>query len=474
MNHSIYFCRITQIAIKPLIRLLFLLAIRACHANHVVEIETLIVKDTILYCPDSNKAFTGRAVAYYANGLKKMEVELHNGRPHGKWIHWYENGQKKEVCNFHEGIRLGKSIGWDENGRKTGEIEYLEGEGNRRVIFYYDNGQKRMEAEYRQDIPHGKWVLWYENGNMEEEFYNRNGQRHGTTTVWYENGQKKAEGEYRDDLWQGKWMFWDAEGKLREELNFLDGEVVSRIEYDEHGNKVESPPVAAEASAIPHENIYVFAKSGLSVPRQIETLHLIDETEYQPDGTNVGLQYHDPEKWLDISLYVYESPPGTKGPFLLLNSEGKPILEDQEEIIKRPNAVFKLTQPSDSYLKEYKRTLNSISAKGYTRKTESRVMAVPTRDDSPIAYAANLTKIERIEEQEIQFFWKTHLYSIPGFFVKIHCTFPEALWLEVGAIDIEFIQAINWNEILPGEDKKILDDAQQTPAGDVLKAAPEE
>lgn len=90
--------------------------------ERTIEIDNLIVKDTILYCPDSGKAFTGRAVAYFASGLKEMEVELRNGRPHGKWTHWYENGQKKEVCDFFEGIKLGKLVGWDENGRKTGEI----------------------------------------------------------------------------------------------------------------------------------------------------------------------------------------------------------------------------------------------------------------------------------------------------------------------------------------------------------------
>ena len=167
------------------------------------------------------------------------------------------------------------------------------------------------------------------------------------------------------------------------------------------------------------------------------------------------MQYRDPETWLDISLYVYQSPPYTKGPFLLLDADGKRILEDREEIIKRHHAVFKLTQPSESYMEEYRRTLNSISEnRGYELKTEFRYMAVPARDDSPIAYAANLIKTENIDGHDVRYLWKTYLYAIPGYFIKIHCTYPEPLWLEVGAIDVTFIQSINWNEILPKRSEK--------------------
>ena len=202
---------------------------------------------------------------------------------------------------------------------------------------------------------------------------------------------------------------------------------------------------ADESSA---EDRYVFAKSGLSIPKQIGLLRFVGETEHQPDGVDLQIRYGDPSGYLKVSLCVYQNKPGTKGPILLLDSDGKKILEDQEEIIKRHNAVFKLAQPSDSYLEEYKRTLDSILSMGYELKTEYRYMAVPTRDDAPIAYAANLARADRIEGQDVRMIWKTYLYAIPGYFVKIHCTYPEPLWIEVGAIDVKVIQAINWNELL--------------------------
>ena len=201
--------------------------------------------------------------------------------------------------------------------------------------------------------------------------------------------------------------------------------------------------------ATPSDNVYVFAKSGLSVPRQIEALHFVKETDWNSDGSDVSLEYSDPENGLGLSIHVYQSPPDTKGPFLMLDSDGNRMLEDREAVKDPRSAGYKLTQPSENYMEEYRRTLKSISEnRGYELKTESRFMAVPKWDNSPIALSAYLAKMDRIEGQDVRMLWKTYLYSIPGYFVKIHCTFPEPLWLEIGSIDVKFIQSINWNELL--------------------------
>lgn len=450
MNHSPCFCRITRMAIKPLILTLFLIALAGCRKNNVTEIDSLIVKDTIFYSPDSNKAFTGTAIACHTNGLPKMEVEMRNGKPHGNLTYWYENGQKKEVQKYHEGIKLGKEVSWDEHGRKTSEMEYLEGNGNYRAIRYREDGRKEMVVEYRNDKPHGKWIFWHKNGKKEEEFDNRDGKRHGKQTVWYENGQKKEESMFQDGLLQGKARLWDEKGTLRGEIDFADGEEVAHVEYDADGNKLDFLPVASGESTISHEGVYRFSKSGLSVPRQIDTLKLVKVTDRNSNGSNVSLEYYDPEKWVDLSIHVYQSPPDTKGPFLTIDADGRRVLEDGEGVKDPRGAGYKLTEPSKSYTDEYLRTLKSISEnRGYELKTESRFMADPKWNASPIALSAYLAKMESIEGQDVRFLWKTYLYSIPGYFVKIHFIFPEPLWLEIGPVDVNFIQSINWTELFP-------------------------
>ena len=189
---------------------------------------------------------------------------------------------------------------------------------------------------------------------------------------------------------------------------------------------------------------YVFSASHVSIPKQIKDLKLVD-VQSVPDG-------HD-------AMARFSNPPETMGPFLALDSSGREVLEERREEKKIHNAVLKLTTPSESYLREYARVIKAISATGFLADPkadgEFRFMAVPKRKDSPIAYAALMSGMRKLRgDESIPWTWKTYLYSVPGYFVKIHCTYPSQLWLDIGAIDVEFIQAINWNEVIPNEKQK--------------------
>jgi len=183
---------------------------------------------------------------------------------------------------------------------------------------------------------------------------------------------------------------------------------------------------------------YVFSASRVSIPRQIKDLKLFDVRSV-PDGHDVMARFSNPKMGVYISLCVYASPPETTGPFLMLDSSGKEMLEDRQDEIKRFSAVFKLTTPSDSYIQEYARVIKVItSADSLTDAKvdkEFRFRAVPTRKDSPVAYAAYISAMQQSSDGEsMALTWKTYLYAIPGYFVKIHFTYPSQLWLDVGGV----------------------------------------
>ena len=148
---------------------------------------------------------------------------------------------------------------------------------------------------------------------------------------------------------------------------------------------------------------YVFAVSRLSIPKQLKGLKLVD-IQSVPDGSNVINRFSNPMIGLDISLCVYTSPPDTKGPVLMLDSNGKEILEDREDEKNSHHAVFKLTTPSESYLQEYARVIKAISATGFLANpkldSEFRFMAIPKRKDSPIGYAAELSGTRKLPGDE--------------------------------------------------------------------------
>jgi hypothetical protein len=192
---------------------------------------------------------------------------------------------------------------------------------------------------------------------------------------------------------------------------------------------------------------YVFAGSGLSIPKEIGSLKLIRQDEYNPGGrAGVRLGFQDAGRPLDVSLHVYQSPPAAEGPALMLDSNGRRILD------QRYRGVYKLTSPSESYQAEYASIIETFSSLGYMLETEYRNIAVAARNDSPVAYSAYLTTTENIDGEDVRFVCEAVLYAIPGWFIKIYWTYPEMLRQEVAIMEDEFIQAINWNEILPEKD----------------------
>ena len=143
----------------------------------------------VMYLPNEETPFTGRAEIFYENGQKKGEETYKVGKLDGLRTGWYENGQKM-------------------------------GEGN-----------------FKDGIAHGLWTKWYENGLKKREGNFKDGERHGLWTSWYENGQKTRERNYKD----GKLMSaesWKPNGEKCPVTNVKDGTGV-KVLYKQDGTELE-------------------------------------------------------------------------------------------------------------------------------------------------------------------------------------------------------------------------------------------
>jgi antitoxin component YwqK of YwqJK toxin-antitoxin module len=105
-----------------------------------VERNNLIEREGLTYEINTEKPFTGIAVAYWPNRKKKEAHEFLNGKQHGKSTFWYENGKKSQEDEYRNGIRHG------------------------RLTMWYENGQKQAEGEYREGIQQGEATVWDEEG----------------------------------------------------------------------------------------------------------------------------------------------------------------------------------------------------------------------------------------------------------------------------------------------------------------------
>lgn len=84
-------------------------------------------------------------VDYYPSGLKKVEGQLRNDQPHGKWVYYYENGFKWSEGVFNKGERVGKSI------------------------IYYENGKIKMTGQYEKNIKVGVWRVYEDDGTFVDQ-----------------------------------------------------------------------------------------------------------------------------------------------------------------------------------------------------------------------------------------------------------------------------------------------------------------
>ena len=162
----------------------------------VVDGSKLLDRGGVMYLPNEETPFTGRAESFYGNGQKESEENYKDGERDGLSSWWYENGQKKEEGNFKDGKEDGLRTTWFENGRKKNEANFNDDYPNGVATFWYENGQKKGEMSHKDSILMSAEV-WKPNGEkcpvtkIDEE---GNG-----IVVWYkEDGTEDYESIYKD------------------------------------------------------------------------------------------------------------------------------------------------------------------------------------------------------------------------------------------------------------------------------------
>lgn len=84
----------------------------------------------------------------------------------------------------------------------------------RTEILYFENGRKQRQRQMNNDLPDGPWI------------------------EWHRNGQKKYEKNYHAGNLDGEQLGWFMSGEPLYKSTFEDGQQISRITWDIHGNIV--------------------------------------------------------------------------------------------------------------------------------------------------------------------------------------------------------------------------------------------
>lgn len=126
----------------------------------------LTLREGRLYAEGDPKPFTGLLYDTSSPGVRKLEIEIRDGKAHGRSYGYRENGGLEVEEFFTEGVSHGVRTRWDEQGRKKSTTQIEHGKLNGPYLEWHDNGKKAVEMTLRNDQPEGVAEAWHPNGEL--------------------------------------------------------------------------------------------------------------------------------------------------------------------------------------------------------------------------------------------------------------------------------------------------------------------
>lgn len=203
----------------------------------------------------------GGEVVTYTASIVSIDQK---GRAHGKKLHYASPrwNERSHLVPYVHGVKHGTAmefIGWSGGGGswKITEIPWVKGKitgvrksfdkaGNVVSRTTYEEGKPVGESKtfnakgqllsktvFVDGKKHGKkFEYWPESGEPRRIIPYRHGNAHGTMKAFHLNGKLKRRVECRDGLLHGEEVLLSDEGKVMTRRFWLDGEMVSRAEFE--------------------------------------------------------------------------------------------------------------------------------------------------------------------------------------------------------------------------------------------------
>ncbi len=122
-----------------------------------------------LYYTKNGDLYTGTYTEFYDNGVKRIEMNIEEGKRHGKITLYFENEQVKEVRSYFSGLMHGTWMTWNNQSVKIAEANYKKNKKHGKWYIWDDKGVKRYEMEYDEGKKVGTWSIWDDKGNLMKE-----------------------------------------------------------------------------------------------------------------------------------------------------------------------------------------------------------------------------------------------------------------------------------------------------------------
>ena len=190
------------------------------------------------YSYSCKESYTGKIEVFdEITKIKVKELQIKDGKLHGKSTTWNKNGKMIEQCDYYMGEHHGFTFVWNERGQKIEENKYTNGKQDGSSFLWRENGSLETESKYKlgEQISHTHWdeegfkynEVTYQSGRLlKMEWWKKNGeysiQLHSTPKEFHyisykKNGDKKWEYKSKNGI-SYDFKSYDTIEELKQEL----------------------------------------------------------------------------------------------------------------------------------------------------------------------------------------------------------------------------------------------------------------
>jgi len=131
-----------------------------------LPLAELVKRDGLLYASAETKPFDGRLYENFPNSKRKVGIEIHDGKAHGRSVGYFEDGKLEVEEFFVKGVSHGLRTRWDQDGWKKSEEKIVHGKLHGRHIEWCENGSKAVEMTLKDNQPEGLAETWHPDGEL--------------------------------------------------------------------------------------------------------------------------------------------------------------------------------------------------------------------------------------------------------------------------------------------------------------------
>ncbi len=134
---------------------------------HIVSYAQIIQKEDGLYYNENNKAYSGTYIEFHPNGVKRIEVNLLDGKKEGITLLYSDDNQLLEERSFTKNEKDGTWKTFNKQGVKVAEANYSQGEKDGKWYIWNDEGILLYDMTYAKGKKTGTWIMYDEQGNIQ-------------------------------------------------------------------------------------------------------------------------------------------------------------------------------------------------------------------------------------------------------------------------------------------------------------------